>query len=616
MSEYSRILTKGRLSFFLSRRSALLPGVALAGFVFVASAGAQSGIPVTIPAVTNASPATQSQPQTPASTQTQVESQTQTAPAAPVEGTAGQPVPTASTTFSRGRKKDDKVVPSKDTKKALDRVKKDDLLVGQDSKLPDKQLYDKAQAAIKKGHFDVARLDLQTMLNTYPDSQYQMRAKLAIADSWYREGGTAALTQAESEYADFRVFFPNVPEAAEAQMRIGDIYFRQMDKPDRDYAKALHAEEEYRRMLTDYPDSTLVPQAKQRLREVQEVLATRESDIAQYYATRDNYAAVIARDQTIVDTFPLYSHMDDVLIGLGDAYESEVRFLRTLKLPEAGKAKLEALYDGQAAAAYRKVVLEHSASLHVEDAKDRLSAMNLPVPTPSREQVAASEALENSRAQYKLVDVVRGFVLHEPDTVLASRIGDPTMTDPKGTFAPTVVKRVQDDFKDAFNAGVVPAAALIAPGTTPAAVPVEAAAVPAAGAPDTPAKPLAFENIPTSDTGAPSAATTTFSTTPTTTTGGNAAGLGVEIVTRPATTTTDTPGGLTAVGPKDASALPAAESAAAAPDRPNEINTATPPAQTPAANGKSTPQPAFDKSDESSSKHKKKKGVKKIVEPL
>ncbi len=133
--------------------------------------------------------------------------------------------------------------------------------------------------ATKHGHFDVARLDLQTLLNTYPDSQYQMQAKLAIADSWYREGGTAALTQAEAEYADFRVFFPNAPEAAEAQMRIGDIYFRQMDKPDRDYAKAMHAEEEYRRMLTDYPDSTLVPEAKQRLREVQEALATREAEI-------------------------------------------------------------------------------------------------------------------------------------------------------------------------------------------------------------------------------------------------------------------------------------------------------------------------------------------------
>ncbi len=199
-----------------------------------------------------------------------------------------------------------------------------------DAGLPDKVLYDKALDATKRGHFDVARLDLQTLLNTYPDSQYQMKAKLAIADSWFNEGGTAALTQAEQEYKDFITFFPNAPEAAEAQMRVGDIYFKQMDKPDRDYAKATHAQEEYRLMLQQFPESTLVPQAKQRLREVQEVMATRESAIAAFYASHsNNWPATIARYQTVVDTYPQYSHMDDVLIGLGDAYETEARFVRT-----------------------------------------------------------------------------------------------------------------------------------------------------------------------------------------------------------------------------------------------------------------------------------------------
>ncbi len=519
--------------------------------------------------------------------------------------------------FTRGRKKsdakDEKVVQSKDTKKELDHVKRDDLLVGKDAKLPDKQLYDKAQVAMKKGHYDVARLDLQVMLNTYPDSQYQMRAKLAVADSWYREGGTAALTQAESEYADFRVFFPNVPEAAEAQMRIGDIYFKQMDKPDRDYSKALHAEEEYRRMLTDYPDSTLVPQAKQRLREVQEVMATREADIAAYYATRENWAAVIARDQTIEDTYPLYSHMDDVLIGLGDAYEAEARYLRTLKLPEAGKAKLEALYDKRAADTYRKVVLEHSAAPHVEDAKDRLAAMNLPIPIPSREQQAASEALENSRATYRLVDVAKSFILHTPDTVTAARLGEPTMTDPKATLAPAIVTKTKTDFAAAFDetsGATVPAV------KAPAATTAEIAPSPAADT-TAPAAPLAFVPVATSDGSNATGATTSFSNTaPAATPSGN--NLGFEIVTpstRPTSTLNDTPGGIGAVGPKNATALPAVEAPAAAPDQPNAITAATPPAATPGANGK-TKAPAFDKSDESSSKHHKKKGVKKVLEPL
>ena len=42
-------------------------------------------------------------------------------------------------------------------------------LASVNSKQPDKELFDKAMIAMKKGRFDVARLDLQTMLNTYPD---------------------------------------------------------------------------------------------------------------------------------------------------------------------------------------------------------------------------------------------------------------------------------------------------------------------------------------------------------------------------------------------------------------------------------------------------------------
>src|SRR5450631_1133784 len=122
-------------------------------------------------------------------------------------------------------------------------------LKGVNSKQPDKELFDKAMVAMKKGRFDVSRLDLQTMLNTYPESEYRMRAKLAVGDSWFKEGGTAALTQAEAEYKDFITFFPNAPEAAEAQMKVADIYYQQMEKPDRDPNNSERAESEYRNMI-------------------------------------------------------------------------------------------------------------------------------------------------------------------------------------------------------------------------------------------------------------------------------------------------------------------------------------------------------------------------------
>jgi outer membrane protein assembly factor BamD len=520
-------------------------------------------------------------------------------------------------TLSASPNKKEKVVQSKDTKKELRKEKKIEPV---DAGLPDKVLYDKALDATKRGHFDVARLDLQTLLNTYPDSQYQMKAKLAIADSWYKEGGTAALTQAEQEYKDFITFFPNAPEAAEAQMRVGDIYFRQMDKPDRDYAKVTHAEEEYRLMLQQFPESTLVPQAKQRLREVQEVMATRESGIAQFYASHsNNWPAAIARYQTVVDTYPQFSHMDDVLIGLGDAYETEARFVRTMKLPEAAKAKLEKTYDDAAIAAYTKVVLEHSAAPHVEDARDRLDAMNVPIPTPTPEQIASSVALENSRRQYRLQDRATLLVMHKPDVVLAARDGDPTLADPTPTLAPHVIKKITDDFNGALNPGAATAASPAANGAASAPADASSASTSTAGTPAPPAAPLALQDVPKADAATPtgSAVTSETGTTPTTpAASGNS--MGVEILTPGATTggtakPADNNGGLKAVGPENATPLPAAEKPAEAPNAVNDVEAKPQPAaQAPNANGKKNPKPEFDKGDESSSKHKKKKGLSKI----
>src|SRR3989449_10261889 len=175
------------------------------------------------------------------------------------------------------------------------------------SKQPDKVLFDRSMDAMKHNRFDVARMTLQTLINTYPDSEFISRAKLAVGDSWYAEGGTASLAQAEQEYRDFITFFPNMPEAAEAQLKIANIQYQQMEKPDRDYTHAKRAEEEYRNLILQFPDSKLVPEAKQRLLEVQEVLAEREFGIGRFYYLRESYPASIARFKSLVEKYPLYS---------------------------------------------------------------------------------------------------------------------------------------------------------------------------------------------------------------------------------------------------------------------------------------------------------------------
>ena len=90
-----------------------------------------------------------------------------------------------------------------------------------DVKHSDKVLFEQAQKAMTKSKYAPARILLETLINTHPDSAYVPRAKLSIADAWYSEH---AFRQAELEYRDFITFFPNSPEVAQAQRRIDSIH--------------------------------------------------------------------------------------------------------------------------------------------------------------------------------------------------------------------------------------------------------------------------------------------------------------------------------------------------------------------------------------------------------
>ena len=67
--------------------------------------------------------------------------------------------------------------------------KKYDNPISKDTKQPDKVLYDHAINDIEHGRYEVARITLNTLINTYDQSEFLAKAKLAIADSWFREGG-------------------------------------------------------------------------------------------------------------------------------------------------------------------------------------------------------------------------------------------------------------------------------------------------------------------------------------------------------------------------------------------------------------------------------------------
>ena len=320
------------------------------------------------------------------------------------------------------------------------------------SKQPDKVLFDKAMDAMHHNRFDVARLTLQTLINTYPDSEYIARAKLAVGDSWYAEGGTAALAQAEQEYSDFKIFFPNMPEAAEAQLKIANIHYQQMEKSDRDYTHAKRAEDEYRKLILTYPDSKLVPQAKQRLLEVQEVLADREFGIGRFYYLRESYLASEARLTSLVEKYPLYSRADEAEYLLGQNYEGQITRVRNAPscdahgLPrgcvlEAKKAQAIEPLVKQAALAYSNILTRYPMMDRADDAKKRLTALHQPIPRPTKAAVAQNKAEIASRSETSITQRMMGLIKKGPDVAQAAKVGEPNLVEPTPISAGDILRQ-------------------------------------------------------------------------------------------------------------------------------------------------------------------------------
>jgi outer membrane protein assembly factor BamD len=313
-----------------------------------------------------------------------------------------------------------------------------------DSKQPDKILFDRGMDAMKHNQFDVSRLDMQTLINTYPDSEFIARAKLALADSWYAEGGSAALAQAEQEYRDFETFFPNMPEAAEAQLKIANIHFQQMEKPDRDFTHAVRAEQEYRKVILQYPDNPkMVAEAKKRLMEVQEVIAEREFRVGRFYYLRQSYPAAIARLESLVERYPLYSKADEALYLIGQSYEGEVSLANRSEILSKEKHLTEAqrknvdlqreryMTDAiaRAAEAYDRVLTRYPVMQYSDAAKARLEALKQPIPRPTRAMLAQNAAEENARHEESTMASIMGAFSKHPDVNEATTVGQPTLQD-------------------------------------------------------------------------------------------------------------------------------------------------------------------------------------------
>jgi len=170
------------------------------------------------------------------------------------------------------------------------------------------------------------------------------------------------------------------------------------------------------------------------------VLAEKEFGIGKQYYSRESWPAAIARLETAVDTYPLYSKAPDALYMLGDIYEKEIQRTRESRMNEGIKAKFITDATNKAADAYSRIILNYPATDRADDAKRRLKELGRPVPTPTPEAIERDRAIENSRRGTGRFDVMMHNFHRAPDVKRTSQVGEPTMTPPQPYSAVQVVR--------------------------------------------------------------------------------------------------------------------------------------------------------------------------------
>jgi outer membrane protein assembly factor BamD len=194
---------------------------------------------------------------------------------------------------------------------------------------PDKFLFDKGTAALNAKKWLTAREFFKQVTETYTASPYRPDAKLGIGDTYLGEGTSESLVLAINEFKEFLSFYPTHRRADYAQLKLGMAHFRQMRHPQRDQTETREAVKEFEAFVARYPESSLLPEAKQHLREARDRLSESDYLVGYFYYRQkwypgaiDRFKAVLKEDAGYTGRDALYYYLADSLVKMKQEAEA------------------------------------------------------------------------------------------------------------------------------------------------------------------------------------------------------------------------------------------------------------------------------------------------------
>jgi outer membrane protein assembly factor BamD len=229
---------------------------------------------------------------------------------------------------------------------------------------PDQFLFDRGNEELGKKKWLTAREYYKQVTETYTQSPVRPDAKLGVGDTYLGEGTPESLVLAIAEFQEFLAFYPTHPRADYAQYKLGMAHFRQMRSAQRDQTETREAIRDFETFVARYPNSTLMPEVKTKLREAHDRLSTSEFEVGKFYWRIRWYPGAIDRLQTLLKNDPEFTFRDRAYFYLAES-------LIQVKRPAEALPLLE------------KIVNEFEQSEVLEDAQKRLAELKAAPPADS-----------------------------------------------------------------------------------------------------------------------------------------------------------------------------------------------------------------------------------------
>jgi outer membrane protein assembly factor BamD len=183
--------------------------------------------------------------------------------------------------------------------------------------VPPETLYNQGLAKLKSKDHEGAAKKFTELEKSHPSTEWARKGLLMALHAQYEKPNYEDAVGTAQRYIGL---YPNSPDTPYAYYIAGMCYFNQVPDAMRDQGSSEKALAIFNELVTKFPKSEYVPDAKYKMSVARDQLAAKEMQVGRFYLTRKNYPAAINRFHEVLGKYQTTRHTEEALYRLTEAY--------------------------------------------------------------------------------------------------------------------------------------------------------------------------------------------------------------------------------------------------------------------------------------------------------